>query len=148
MMPSCHGNLFHISGPLWKETTGPVWWIRIMKGLKYGALIYVFCMLLACANCWTNTIHQSQNRTFGQTLTQERHFIAWPHGRAVGCLSGFSLNKLIGRCGEYMIYLYRKFNTNQPLYNHFQTNDLFMGEWLNRWMCIYRIHDFLILFWF
>ena len=51
MMMSCHRNAFHITGPLWGESTG-YRWIPLSKASD--AELWWFLLLSAWTNCWTN----------------------------------------------------------------------------------------------
>ena len=46
------GSIFHITGPLWGESTSH-WWFPNTKGQYHGALI--FSLIYACTSGWTNS---------------------------------------------------------------------------------------------
>ena len=52
IMMSWHRNCFHITGPLWGESTNH-WWITLIMGQWYGALM--FSLILAKTDYWTNS---------------------------------------------------------------------------------------------
>ena len=65
MMMSSNGNIFHITGPLWGESTSH-WWTPLTKGQWHGALM--FSLICAWTNGWEN------NRDAGDLRRHHVHY--------------------------------------------------------------------------
>ena len=96
MMRLWHGSAFHVTGPLWGESTGHLgsafhitgpfvkgihrWLVdSLHKGPVMGGF-WCFLLLLACTGCWTNSWVDDYFRSLyahGMSLWWEAHLRVW-----------------------------------------------------------------------